>query len=46
MQNEDIIKNFLDNFNCKLTILKDGEHYFHTEKQLNCYKYWLDRIIR
>ena len=46
MQNEDIIKNFLDNFNCKLTILKDGEHYFHTEKQLNFYKYWLDRIIR
>ena len=46
MQNEDIIKNFSDNFNCKLTILKDGEHYFHTEKQLNCYKYWLDRIIR
>ena len=46
MQNEDIIKNFSDNFNCKLTILKDGEHYFHTEKQLNCYKYWLDRIIK
>ena len=46
MQNEDIIKNFSDNSNCKLTILKDGEHYFHTEKQLNCYKYWLDRIIR
>ena len=46
MQNESIIKDFSNEFNCDLTILKNGEHYFHTEKQLNCYKNWLDRIIR
>ena len=46
MQDKKVIQKFSDNFNCELTILKSGEHYFHTEKQLNCYKNWLDRIIR
>lgn len=46
MQDKNVIQKFSDNFNCELTILKSGEHYFHTEKQLNCYKSWLDRIIR
>ena len=46
MQDKNVIQKFSDNFNCELTILKSGEHYFHTEKQLNCYKNWLDRIIR
>ena len=46
MQDKNVIQKFSNNFNCELTILKSGEHYFHTEKQLNCYKNWLDRIIR
>ena len=45
MQNETAIKHFTDDFNCKLSILKNGEHYFHTEKQLNYYENWLDKII-
>lgn len=45
MQNENVIKDFSNRFNCELTILKDGEHYFHTEEQLNYYKKWLKEII-
>ena len=46
MQNESIIKDFSNEFNCDLTILKNGEHYFHTEEQLNFYNDWLDKIIK
>ena len=45
MQDENIIKNFSENFSCKLSILEDGEHYFHTEKQLDYYKNWLSKTI-
>ena len=44
LQNEDIIKNFSNKFNCDLTILKNGEHYFHTEEQLKFYKEWLEKL--
>lgn len=44
MQNEDIIKNFSNKFNCDLTILENGEHYFHTEEQLKFYKKWLEKL--
>ena len=46
MQNENIIEDFSNEFNCDLTILKNGEHYFHTEEQLNFYSDWLDNIIK
>ena len=46
MQNESVIKDFSNEFNCDLTILKNGEHYFHTEEQLNFYNDWLDKIIK
>lgn len=45
MQDENIIKNFSKNFSCKLSILEDGEHYFHTGKQLDYYKNWLRKTI-
>ena len=34
-----------DKFNCKLSILENGEHYFHKEEQLNYYKKWLNKAI-
>lgn len=46
MQNENIIEDFSNEFNCDLTIFKNGEHYFHTEEQLNFYSDWLDKIIK
>ncbi len=45
MQNEDIIKKFSNKFNCDLSILENGEHYFHTEEQLKFYKEWLNKVI-
>lgn len=45
MQDENIIKNFSENFSCKLSILEDEEHYFHTEKQLDYYKNWLSKTL-
>ena len=45
MQNEEIIEKFVIDFKCNLTILKNGEHYFHTEEQLNYYKEWLGKTI-
>ena len=37
----DTITSFKDKFNCCLTIMPDGEHYFHTAEQLSFYKEWL-----
>ena len=45
MQEKSIIQKFSDKFNCKLSILENGEHYFHTKEQLNYYKKWLDKAI-
>ena len=44
MQNEDFIINFSNKFNGDLTILENGEHYFHTEEQLKFYKEWLEKL--
>ena len=46
MQEQNIIKDFSDKFNCELSILENGEHYFHTEEQLKYYENWLDGIIK
>lgn len=45
MQDQNIIQEFSNRFNCKLSILENGEHYFHTEEQLSYYKKWLDKTI-
>jgi len=45
MQEQNVIQDFSNKFNCKLSILENGEHYFHTEEQLSYYKKWLDIII-
>lgn len=45
MQNEELVKDFSQKFNCNLTIVEDGEHYFHTDEQLARYKKWLNEVI-
>ena len=45
LQDEYIIKEFCDRFNCDLTVLENGEHYFHTDEQLTFYKDWVDKKI-
>ncbi|PJI06993.1 MULTISPECIES: alpha/beta hydrolase [Clostridium] len=41
-----IISDFAKKFNCDLRIMEDGEHYFHTEKQLDFLGHWLKKHIR
>ena len=45
LQDENIIKDFCNNFNCSLLILENGEHFFHTEEQLKFYENWIDKTI-
>ena len=45
LQSHDLIQKFTKNYNCKLLILKNGEHFFHTKKQLDFYKNWLNEIF-
>ena len=44
MQNEELVKDFSQKFNCNLKIV-DGEHFFQTNEQLACYKKWLNEVI-
>ena len=46
LQDEDLIKDFAYHFNCNLSIMENGEHYFHTQEQLEFYRKWLDDIIK
>lgn len=39
------IESFTHQFKCKLTIMKNGEHWFHTEKQLEALDNWITRNI-
>lgn len=46
MQDRSVIQEFANKFQSELSIVEDGEHYFHTAKQLEIYKKWLDEIIQ
>ena len=39
------IFNFACNHNCSLTIMKNGEHYFHTPSQLKYIKKWINEFL-
>jgi pimeloyl-ACP methyl ester carboxylesterase len=36
-----IVEKFTQQFNCKLTVVENGEHWFHTQKQLNILNGWI-----
>ena len=46
LQEEKIINDFCIKFNCDLSVLENGEHFFHTEEQLEYYRNWLDEVIK
>lgn len=41
----DIVSEFVNCFDCNLEIMKSGEHYFHTEEQLQFFRQWLKKHI-
>lgn len=42
---QEIIVNFAKKFSCKLKVVQDGEHYFHTPQQLQALNKWLEETI-
>lgn len=41
----DIVSSFSDCFGCRLTVLEQGEHFFHTAEQLSFYIDWLEKNL-
>ncbi|MBU3186836.1 alpha/beta hydrolase [Clostridium estertheticum] len=41
----DVVAAFAKRFNFELQVMKQGEHYFHTEEQLQLFRQWLKKHI-
>ena len=41
----EVITSFAQRFGCSLTVMKQGEHYFHTPVQLDFYRRWLKQHL-
>lgn len=41
-----LIKNFQDRFACEVTIMKNGEHWFHTTTQLEYLEHWFQQKVK
>lgn len=41
----DIVQSFVATYNCKLEIVENAEHYFHTEEDLDIYRNWLKKQL-
>lgn len=37
----DVVSMFANQFKCDLVVMEDGEHYFHTDEQLDFFRQWL-----
>ena len=42
MQERSVIQEFANKFQSELSIVEEGEHYFHIEEQLEIYQKWLN----
>ncbi|WP_252229818.1 MULTISPECIES: alpha/beta hydrolase [unclassified Clostridium] len=41
----EVVSEFAKRFNCNLQVMENGEHYFHTEEQLQFFKQWVKKIF-
>jgi esterase/lipase len=41
----EVISKFAKYFNCDLEVMENGEHYFHTEEQLQFFRQWLKKYL-
>ena len=41
----DTIESFSQKFNCNLTVMENGEHWFHTPEQLEVLNAWVKRNV-
>ena len=44
MTSVDIMTNFANKINTKLTIMRDGEHWFHTDEQIEFLNNWIKNL--
>ncbi len=42
----DVVASFVKRFNCNLQVMEQGEHYFHTEEQLQFLRQWIKKYIQ
>lgn len=42
----DVVESFAQKFHCDLTIMANGEHWFHTNEQLEFMQNWLDNGLK
>lgn len=45
MTSRQMVNRFVDSHNAKLTVMENGEHWFHTDKQLAFLDIWMKRAI-
>ena len=45
MTSVDTMTNFANKINANLTIMKDGEHWFHTDEQMKFLDNWFKEMI-
>ena len=41
-----IVDKFISSHNAGLTVMENGEHYFHTEEQINFLSQWLRKVVK
>ncbi len=41
-----IVNDFVERFNCELTVMEDGEHWFHTPEQLGILIQWVKNRLK
>lgn len=44
LTSRETIERFADRFKCKLTVMENGEHWFHTKEQLDVLRSWQEKI--
>jgi len=42
----DVINSFVERFDCDLTVLQGGEHWFHTDEQISFLEQWLGEHVQ
>ncbi|HNX23619.1 MAG TPA: alpha/beta hydrolase [Spirochaetota bacterium] len=40
-----VLNSFSEKYNCDVTIMDNGEHYFHTPEQLNYLENWIRKVV-
>jgi len=45
LTDRDVVEHFAHKFHCGLEVMENGEHWFHTEEQLDVMRIWLNKTL-